>query len=686
MHNTKYRANFYSKRGVTGVIDIKKNDYSGAVIPITLKDDGIKINYTFKDWYEPIIGQSCSLAILNDSSDFFSLNDLMELDEKEFRVTIDASDAEGTNVLLFDGFINSDTVQSRYLNNSVFNVTASNYISKLKDVTPDIIETQSRSSLIDVLSDTLKTTGKDDDIWVNCTLDSSTHYHEGSYTGSLFNNHAIDTELFWKNNTERDGGEKVISDILKPFDCYLYWWDGKWMIERYNDASIGGSGVDYIVYDKDTSYEYDSSTYDTSTYEYSIKSICDNYLTGSSQNINMTPGLKKLKFILRGELYLNLTDPTFSNKHSILYSYGTYSRPNDRHWNFDWGEVYAPDTWDNAYFQTTNYGSYNQIENAAKFKMTFSGGWESHINTGTNDRLKGVGINTTFQITVAEVDENSPTQLNLKWKWAPTKYFSDIDYTHDSPYNKNGYYLYYFVKEDGTGFDNYLVKDDNGIWYKTAGSREQCYNRIRVYPDDIDKITGVYQADITINLTDVSDGNHGDMRMSAGISWVESIFYDTDPQYNFYMYEFYAGDYVASTNSARQDNIQEFTLEDSSVLNKKDVELKIFDVDDLAIRNAVFTDIDFAKRTRLWTTDGYEYSPLFKTLAIDRWKLYSSNRKVITSNVISNTFMKPFNIWRDDQDPSTKQYILTNYSYTPTQDSYVCSWWEYNNDDDINIT
>jgi hypothetical protein len=326
---TKYRSSWDTPGGVRMTLDLQKDGYSGPVVPIKTIKGGVNIDAKPSDWYEPLIYQSISVNILNDRDEWYDFDDIMELEEREWKVVLDSS--YGGTTRLFEGWINSDVVTSDYYNNSIITINGSHHLSKLSAATPEIINTGSRVPLIRVIGDSLRLTGKDSSIMINSSLEPSLGYPMG-VGRTLFNRVALDTEVFWKNNIERDGGEEILREALKPFDTYLYWWDGSWRIQRYRD--IGNVDRHWVVYPADSSsvgYADSFSTVVDPSTSYVLPITLNNLsetsgrFVNSSQSISMIPGLRELQIKKELKRYLNLTINDFSD----ISTYGEPQRPSD---------------------------------------------------------------------------------------------------------------------------------------------------------------------------------------------------------------------------------------------------------------------------------------------------------------------------------------------------------------------
>ena len=212
---TKYHGEFWSKGGSPrhGDIYIQEDDWGGGITEVTIARDSISINYLFKGWEDPIIGQNATFDIVNDKADFFTLMELLTATERQFKIIIEEDDPTG--MILFEGFLACENTEQRYLQKSRIRLVGSSYMSKLQYVDAPTIEYLETDSFINIIIDCLSQTGSTDDVRINCHL-----YATGDTLGTtntLFNLCGVNTEIFWLNNVDRDSALEIIRKILVAF-------------------------------------------------------------------------------------------------------------------------------------------------------------------------------------------------------------------------------------------------------------------------------------------------------------------------------------------------------------------------------------------------------------------------------------------------------------------------------------
>lgn len=659
-YNLRYYAPWHAL-DTAGYVYIYELDGTDPSEGLVLMKDGIVINTNFEDWNEPILKQNARITFLNDASNFFNLLPLMSSEERQYKVQVVQSDP--SEYTYFEGFINSEAVEQTYLTNRPLRLVASNYINKLQYVSPPSIETLGKQSLIDTISDTLKLTGTNSDINVNMTLCPSGKIFTNSQTA--LSNVYHETELFWKNNIERDNGEDILRKLLKPFDAYLYWWDGEWYIERYDD--LYGYPQSFVLYDVDTSYGYgDYATYDPQ-YDASIDIFDPALHLNQSQNISIIPGLHEIEVKLNLDEYNtfvnNYWDPIENTTSSteLPWPYGTWL-----HW-YESGTSYYVDS-----------GLKRGISNTFR-KVGAATDWEQ-------------GAWSSFEMTVPEASLGN-TSLDIKYRWAPGETFgpvalaSILSTTVDDLQYMVGFYIEIRSHESTGGV--YLSYDENeDVWYVASGVSKTSATFIKEFNgEDLESPDFMAEITASIDMLDVSNGvfssMEGDYDMIFGVTQTRYYKKSSAGTRTALGIEYF-GDFNVMVSLPDQDNLLTATI-NKNFLNKKSIELDLFDIDNFNYKNGIWTNGPGAHRlTSTWYDDTGQYGPLSEKLIAGKFKLYQNSRQTIKSNIKTSEFLKPMSAWYDSNQDG-KKFILVGYSFMPTRNEYDCVWNEFDNDTSINI-
>lgn len=667
VYNTKYIIPFYSRNN-TGYVYIKKLDYVGDTYILKLEKDGLLYNVKFDGYFNPIIKQSVYINIRNDADDFFDYKDLTETSEKLFQVIIQITNINDGSITLFDGYLNSDIIEQEYKEYSNISFYASNYISKLDYTSPDRIETIEKTSLINLINDSLKQTGKNDHIRINNTLYPSgiTYYN----TTSIFNLSGIDNEIFWDNNVERYKSKDIIETILKPIDSYIYWWNGYWYIERYRDLykttklmQQYQSTVNYNYGDGTTAFNFYSNTKD-------IKNLTFIGTNITRQNI---PGFNKFIVNLNEKEYLNLTINDFSDATTTS---DIQVNPDRRKWltktHTDFQYLYLGD-------------SKYSLSNTVARSFTYSN-IDEYYDLSTLEYWNG--ISTKFSVTNDGID----TVLEIKW----TNILSDYYFTRDAdpapqPIDDHIFYNFFSLRIAGTNY--YLIKHpETKKWVRFTSSTDQMgcgfttFNASGVYDEE----NNIFKLEnsLTIPLSEIVGVDAGDMDLILNIGKPiaqrdgdDKYIYIANPNH----YE-YVGDVIISASSAIQDNQIEYNPDANTLLNKN-VSVDIYDIENLNYKNGLFTGSGYLNRTNYWLEYGGDSTSLSLVdwLATSKLQLYYKNRKKISGDIYYDGILKPLEIFYDSYD-NNRKYILGSYTYHPTLDKYKTEFIEYDNSEEINIT
>lgn len=702
---------YWCSKDVSGYVYIDEENYVGSASQLQMASDGPEINYNYS---ERIIGQNASVQLINTESDFFTLFPLLSSAEETYKMRIVRSQA--TPFVLFNGFIDTPSGSEQYWYKRPINLTASNQLNKLSEkILPsaDLIE---KKNLITLLQEALELTGHSFDIWVNCTLESSLGTYGNDDT--LFNNIAIDNEVFQTGGEGRLNALQVITEILKPFDCTLFCWDDKWFISRYADiwdsTAFTGGQKEFHVYTNGQAYGYgDDAAVDNYPYDNSSTNIHDLTWVNNRSLISMANGYGKININLAENYYENLIIDDFKN---ITPTVGWPEQidPSSRYWvryinpgffgdndasNFlpAPGNLNGPDINQNVYGK-----SYGSIQNAI-----YRTGWQGDLTGFKNTRTEHVYIGTAFDITV----EPQNTSLQLKWKHRlfsrkgkTGKYWNATDGTSDHTNERPPYFTLrwflrltsdpsaYFIKDQETG-EYYRFQAerlyDTGKYYGTSA-----YNYKNIAGTELDD-DNVFEMSETIDIGDASCGlwnltsDSSDWKFVFGILptmlWPSSDYAQPLRQAGSdinwgpgYVYNEGMGDVNFSVSSNKTPNkiIGEINVKTREEL---DINLLFYDLNSLNSKNGLYGgDVNYSTRTNLWSDDGTEYTELAPRLILDKFRIYQKPRQSISIEIKDTSIFHPLQTFGDSLQ-ADKQFILGSYSYKPVSDFYKINLMEYDN-------
>lgn len=635
-----YRGGFSSK-SIAGYVYIDKLDYTGSVTDVIIAEGSVNIKYSFRGWNNPIIGLTASLEIVNNGADFFDLIPLLEAEEREYRIRIERTSPSSKS--LFTGFINCETNEIAYLKNRPIRINASSYLSKLQYVKPDLLETLEYRTFIDIILSCLELTGSEDPVRVNCKLyQSGMNMTSGM---SLFNKSGVFTEIFWKNNVDRDNALEIITKILTPFDCYIYHYSGSWYIERYED--IWNGTQDYIIYSIGSTYDptEPGTTEQTSDSSTDFSSL---NLVGQSQVIGYIAGLQKLEVSLVQKLLFNMVLNDFTDATAIS---GTNPYPNYRTWQL----------WTAGSLSWYDKGlPFRFISNAVKRFYNIAGDYFP-------------GIFTRFKVTVAD-----DVSLTVKFKWCTWKDGAMGGWTGN--WSDYKFYFHWYLR-DTPG--NYFIWNDAGTWRRSESGDQDLYlQEIEISGTSFDDANIGTEVSFSVPLGDVVGLPDGvrDLVLCIGTVKIWKSGTGYYPEVGSAL-----GDVQVTASGSNENNLIEATI-NSNFLDKKEIKLDMYDAQNENIKNGIFwANYDpISARTSSWTSDGSLFETLAKRLIRNKFRLYRRARQKKTSQVKTSQVFKPLAMFTDSNEAGRK-YLLTGYSYRPDKDLYDIELSEYDNSETINF-
>lgn len=641
-----YYGGWHSLNGIKGYIYIDKDAYAGAATPLVIKDRSVEIEYGFQDWNDPVIGITASFSIVNDKTDYYELLPLLTSEERLYKIRIVVTSPSAYT--LFEGFLNSDTITQRMLHRQEIRFYASSYLSKLEYVVPTFIETLYNEYFINAIDLILRQTGLENNIRVNCSLFSRYAFYGSNYAMTLFNMHTFFTEIFWEDNIKRKSSLEVLRSILRTFDCYLYWLDGYWYIESYEDIWCEESDLNqrFVEYTTGTLYHSDDEGVAVDVQK-TLTDLHSLVFTEQSQEHSIIPGYKNIEIQLQDATLLNVFNPDLTN--AIADTYGALQYPNVRTWQYytsggfyDFGKPY--------------YGIQNGIK----------GNYPDESNLFK-------GISTRFNCTVNS-DSEQGTVLNISFKYA--FWFGGLYSTKDEATFRFYWYLratpgnYYIIYDDGdstwkleTGTETSKLqyKEVNGAKFKFVGTGSICITEVQ----------------LSIPLGDVVGLADGDASLVFNLGAVQidaPLPYTTTYTYGVF------GDFIATITEVPMDNVIS-GIATTKFLNKKEIQLDLFDIESFNYKNGIYFG---AVRTIDWTSDEVTYNSLIDRLLKNKFQLFNSCRQQISGDIQNIDRLKPLQMFRDSKQ-SDKPFVLMSFIYYLCEDKYHVNLFEYNNTTAINL-
>ncbi|MCE5346795.1 MAG: hypothetical protein LLG13_10995 [Bacteroidales bacterium] len=662
MYNERYNIPWASTTNA-GSIYIDQIDGTLGTEELILAKDGLTINTTYSDWNEPIFSQTAQITILNYKDNFFELMPLLTSEEREFKIRVVQTIPSSKK--LFEGFLNTDIVEQTYLKNQSIRLVASSYIKKLDNGYPTSINTIQMKSFIDLISESLCMNGMDASIYVNMDV-----YPTGTTLGTTntaLNLAGVSAETFWKNNAEKESGLEIIERILKTFDSYIYWYNGNWYIERYEDLT--DYPKHYVGYNMNASYGYNSTGTSINVSEVSGNIFNDRHLN-KSQLLSIIPGLNKIEIKLNSDIVSNFTASTMTNAKAVGYV-PTVMYPAIKEINYYKSSTHNFTCHSGLMFNVS-YGYDIREPYSVINSSLIRYGWPYIGSTMYYDYAS---IATKFKITI---DPSSDKQdLVITWNYMPI-------IADGTSILNNDYQMRWYLRHP-VG-NNFIIYDkDSEHWYEKNTTDAEVYvQTTEITGDSLDAGTYLGSAKATIKINDPSLHYSGDEEFIFGIM-IEKMKPTASSEYTSTSHPLMAayGDLKITTAGLNTQSNYIETIVSNKFLNKKTITLDIYDVNSLDYTNGIYTGDKYGTRTLTWN-DGTTDKSLIDRLITNKFQLYNRSRQKISSTISSSDYLKPLSLWYDIYQPA-KKFILTGYSYHPTENQYDCDWSEFDNSETINI-
>lgn len=642
-YGTIYTANWGSKER-EGVVTILKKDYGGSpTFTLRLKADSLEYGYNFRGWDDHIVGMNASFAFQNTSAAMSShLLALMNAEEQEYKVRI--TETSPSSRTLFEGYMNNELIEQPYVGYSSLTLTASSYLSKLQHNHPTSIDTLQNLSFIDLIDDILTQTGAAFNIKVNCSLYETSFPIVGNRT--LFNLYGVYTELFWENNIDRKSGVDILQTILSTFECYLYWFDGYWYIERYED--LWRTFTQYKRYTTGVSYAPGDTAAALVDETVSSSDLHDLVFTGLSQTLSTRPGKNKVEISLSENKLYNLTINDFTDAveiDSVPYALAVGLRQ----WKY---YDTALNAWPSKGIQFKN------------------------ISNGINR----VGAPTEYLVglfTKIRVEVGDDTALNIKWKWAASAATSIIGNFVDP---EDTTFTFRYILKTGGEFIIYDSGDEQWELTSGANSYAQAYfQEFTVNGSEFDLDLYTYDAQVNIPLAEVvglSAGQH-DIIVVIGMESIETSSDGPEAADNCVI-----GDVKITVNEDFPDNHVEGTVSNDYLETLK-LSMDLFDLANWNYKNGVLCDTDFETLSEEWA-DGDSTDTLARMKLISKWRQNHRTMQKIKGEIYNSTRLKPFQVFSDSEQ-ATRDFVLGSFTDMVDRDKKRIEIVEYDNSETITL-
>lgn len=656
--------------------------------------DSLQIRTEISSWDDPIVRKNCSFSIVNTLDDYFDIIPLITMSADKWKVVVKETSPDSAEHTLFEGFLNVETISASIHDYAEVTFTASGYLSKLENIIPSSINTIRIRSLIDIIADCLAETGVVYDIRVNCTL-----YESQSELGSgqtLFNRVGAFHEAFWESDTERMSALEILTTILKPFCCYLYWHDGYWYIDRYSNL-LGTSGSvqgdnhyisrSYVEYDGAGGYDYgDSGSVETVVVQdYSIHSL---HQANTSQLLTITPGVKQININVAKKTFTNAINPDL--RYFTYYS-ETQPDPDLRQW-----EVYR---WEPGTPAWTDQGKpHKSIRNSVCLTMANCNQFGHPVTNNHDQRYNGM-------VTKFQIYSNEGTDLSIGWKFRIPSNSGDTTYYLPSGLTPNTaadwtIRLYYQLRHYRNGNWWYIESDGNGgVTENLLG--DATYQYIDVSAAEIIKDwnwsspqNNYYEARISVPIGDLYSSSNIELVFTWGIpAW-----YHVDTPSDLYVAtKLYVGDFSIVASESETGTVVTGGYS-SNFYDELDYSLELFDSYNWNFRNALRWGTNWEDYTNFWDDESYLWHDsaeggvwsdvnrvLYNLFLEQKFRIYHLARQSQKYEYITRSLFRPLQPFFDTKQ-SDKRFMLGSDIFFPEEDRHEVQLWEYDNTTAITLT
>lgn len=442
----KYSGTFYNINDQAVKVDILTEGYSTPVYPLRIQS--VKISQEWNEYHNAAMGQGCELVLVNTDSDWNFFEELMICEEQEFLLRITF-----VSTVVFEGWVLTDIQEQQILDYAIINIKAANYLAQLSEVkTCTCVEGAAVWNLIDYIRSILTKTGLLNNIYVNCSLYETSMTNERLMTDLFLHKHLFfegegrDSKLKYMNLND------MLNILLKPYNIYVYSWNQKWYVERYQDLleeDSAGTNRTYVIYNISTGAVV--STYEVSE---SILVAQDDFkYIDTSQTLQYGKGYKAININCTSHKEHNLVNESFADAEGTKF---TFPLPFDEveKWYYATGMIMD-------HGGTIDYGE----------------DWVQYLNPLTNSDGLLMGIGTKFLVKGNKSGEGSihitfrrqltQEELNLVLNDSTSTWEWDDDYVY-------GVYIGFrivlmFYDPILGDYQHYIWNDTDKVWKVASG-------------------------------------------------------------------------------------------------------------------------------------------------------------------------------------------------------------------------
>lgn len=292
----KYTAQFTDLSGDNIAVQIQE-DGSVTSEVMELMNTPVVVSVPDNDLKSQIWGLGCKIFVRHEQG-LDKYSNLFATAEREHYVVV----KKGA-IKVFEGFIMPQIYEQATMPVKHITIPANNQISGLKDYRTSIFDAENEFSTIylaDLIKDILDSTGLELPIYIKNTLFSKLYSATYNLATTCYDKLKVNRQIYIDQDEVMDG-YSILEDILKITYSRLYYYDGKWVIDRLTDTH------------KTTSYKiypFTGST-TTGTLTHTGFDLGDKLKIANSGHLEYEAGKKEFRVIIGFDKYDNLVDPSF---------------------------------------------------------------------------------------------------------------------------------------------------------------------------------------------------------------------------------------------------------------------------------------------------------------------------------------------------------------------------------------
>ena len=237
-YGVKYRLEFADIKGNKRKVEIFKNGYSGAVLPMVGTSEPVEIEWKAEeDLYEPLIGSLCTLNLM--VTDDVTYDDFYLYDEREYKVVIYYESSGGNYSTFWSGWVVNDLYSQALVSTPYsLSITATDNLGQLDgyDTWMPAVGVDNQT-LWKFMYNGLANLQLDYDIYISNDLRISTD----AAWKNIFDQITIRKVGFYNNKYIINDAKMTLRSILLGFNCRIFQSFGRWYI--VNNSSYGDQRI-----------------------------------------------------------------------------------------------------------------------------------------------------------------------------------------------------------------------------------------------------------------------------------------------------------------------------------------------------------------------------------------------------------------------------------------------------------